>query len=109
MTLPAIVVQALTDLYATRRPALTGEDDDRDFSMKVIADRAQALINEVDPGTLITAKRVGQILSEELGLTTRRRHPRHRRAELVVTAAELAAPQVRYGVPAADEPRGAGE
>ena len=108
MTLPAIVVQALTDLYAPPQPTLTREDD-RDFSMKAIADRAQALINEVDPGTLITAKRVGQILSEELGLTTRRRNPRHRRAELVVTAAELAALQVRYGVPAADERDRVGE
>ena len=68
--------------------------------MKAIADRAQALINEVDPGTLITAKRVGQILTEELGLTTRRRHPRHRRIEVVAAAADLLALQTRYGIPA---------
>ena len=50
-------------------------DDDRDFSMKGIADRAQYLIDDIDPGILISAKKVGQMLSEELGLMTRQHNP----------------------------------
>ena len=73
MTLPAIVVQALVDIFFTPKRTLMG-DDDRDFSMKGIADRAQYLVDDIDPGILISAKKVGQVLSEELGLTTRQRN-----------------------------------
>jgi DNA primase len=97
MTLPAVVVQALVDIQYASKRNLMGEEE-RDFSMKGIADKAQALINDIDPGTTITAKKVGQVLSEELGLTGRQRHARHRRVELVVTEDELRALMVRYGV-----------
>lgn len=97
MTLPAVVVQALVDIFFTPKRTLMGEDD-RDFSMKGIAARAQSLVDDIDPGLLITAKKVGQVLTEELGLTGRQRHPRRRRLELVVTEAELRALMVRYGI-----------
>lgn len=97
MTTPAMVVQALAQIYWSRATNLMGEDE-RDFSMKGVAAAAKQIGDEIDPDIKWSAKRVGQILSEELGLTKRRQHPRRRRSEVVFEEAELLALMRRYGI-----------
>lgn len=97
MTLPAVVVQALAELHFCPHINVLGEDEN-DFSMKGIADKAQELLNEIDPDTRLTAKRIGQILSEDLGMQKRMDHPRYRRKVLVYDLDELRALMSRYGI-----------
>lgn len=97
MTLPAIIVQTLLDINSERATNLVG-DDTRDFTMKGIAERAQSIINDIDPDQRITAKKVGQILTEDLGLPRRGEHPRTKRAIVIFEEEELAALALRYGI-----------
>ena len=69
-----------------------------------IAARAQALVDEIDPGTLITARKIGQVLTEDLGLTARGRNTDNRRLELLLTEEDLHALMVRYGVTRPGQP-----
>lgn len=110
MTTPAMVVQALAQIHWSRNTNLMGEDE-RDFSMKGICAVAKGIADEIDPEIKWSAKRVGQILSEELGLTKRRQHPRRRRSEVVFDEDELLALMRRYGiqVPGADGQEGTTE
>ena len=104
LTLPALVVQALVDLFYTSPSGMAAEDAP-DLSIKAIADASQRLLNDLDPGALLTPKKVGHILSEDLGLTARTRRSRHRRLEVLLGEADLAALMQRYGIA---DPRGEG-
>ena len=97
MTLPAIIVQALAELHFDRTMDVLGEPVS-DFSMKGIQDKAQALLNEIDPDTRLSAKRVGQVLTEDLGLPKRADHPKYRRKVLVYEEDDLRALMARYGI-----------
>jgi hypothetical protein len=98
MTTPAMVVQALAQIYWTKNPLNLMGEDERDFSMKGIGAVAKQIGDEIDPDIKWSAKRVGQILSEDLGLTKRRQHPRRRRSEVVFEESELQALMSRYGI-----------
>ena len=97
MTLPAIVVQALAETHFIARTNVLNEDA-RDFTLKGLADFSQKIINELDPDTRVTAKRVSKVLSEDLGMTRRSTCPRTRRAMLLYEEADLIALMKRYGI-----------
>jgi hypothetical protein len=96
MTLPAIIVQALVAIHYSRQRDLLG--DSRNFSMKGIYDVARALLADVDPEAKLSPKRVGSVLSEELGLTRRGEDPRTRRSIVVFDEDELLTLMRRYGI-----------
>lgn len=97
MTLPALVVQALADLHCTPHVNVLGEDD-RDFSMQGLAKTVQGLMNDIDPDFKVTAKRIGDVLREELGLVRRKEGAYHRRSEVIYDEDELLALMLRFGI-----------
>lgn len=103
MSIPALVVQALADIhYSTKRTLL--DEDARDFSMKGISDKVAELLMELDPDTRVSPKKIGSLLSEDLGLSRRTVCPRTRRSRLDYTDDELAALMRRYGIDAPEKP-----
>lgn len=97
MTLPAIVVQTLVDTYYSRKINLLGEDE-RDFTMKGLAAKAQEIANEIDPDTKIHARQISKVLTEDLGLVHRKPHPTLRRDMVVFEEDELMSLMLRYGM-----------
>jgi hypothetical protein len=97
MTLVKIVLQALAEIDSDRKTDLLGQDL-RDFSMKAIADKAQAIVVKMERRVRIDPKFVSRILSEDLGLSGRKRHPETRRTLLVYSEQELSALLARYGI-----------
>lgn len=98
MTLPAVVVQALAEIHwKPNRFNVLGEDT-RDFTMKGIADKVQAIISDIDPDARVNAKQVSAVLNEDLGLVNRVKHPQNRREMVKYTEEELIALMARYGV-----------
>lgn len=97
MTLPALVVQALADLHCTPHVNVLGEDD-RDFSMQGLAKTVQGLMNDIDPDFKVTAKRIGDVLREDLGLVRRKEGAYHRRSEVLYDEDELLALMLRFGI-----------
>jgi hypothetical protein len=104
LTLPAIVLSAVVGIYWERRSNLLG-DDERDLSMKGIATRAQAILQDIDPDVRVTARKASMVLNEDLGLTRRKNHSRSNRTMLLCDESELIALMHRYGIadPRADE------
>lgn len=97
MSLPALVVQALVEIHYSRKTNLMDEDL-RDFSMKGICTKVADLLLDLDPDTRISPKKIGAILSEDLGLSRRTEHPKTRRSRLDYTEDELVALMRRYGI-----------
>lgn len=97
MSVPALVVQALADIHHSKKRNLMDEDT-RDFTMKGISDRVTELLAELDPDTRVSPKKIGSILSEDLGLTRRTTDTRTRRSRLEYTDDELIALMRRYGI-----------
>lgn len=97
MTLPAIVMQALVEIYYTRKVNLLGIDE-RDFTMKGLAAKAQEIANDIDPDTKISAQRVSKVLTEDLGLVKRKPHPTLRRDMVIFEEDELQSLMLRYGL-----------
>lgn len=101
LTLPAIVLQAVVAIVRSPKTNLLGEDT-RDLSMKGIADKALAILADIDNEAKLSPKRVSQILNEDLGLTKRGNHSRTNRSMLLCDDEELVALMQRYGI---DDPR----
>ncbi len=97
MSLPALVVQALSEIHYSKKVDLMG-DDARDFTMKGLADATRAITLEIDPDIKIHPRTISKLLSEDLGLPRRRTCPRTRRAALEYADDELAALMQRYGI-----------
>jgi len=97
MSLPALVVQALVEIHYSRKTNLMDEDL-RDFSMKGICTKVADLLLDLDPDVRISPKKIGAILSEDLGLSRRTEHPKTRRSRLDFTEEELVALMRRYGI-----------
>ena len=96
MTLPAIVVQALANIYYSDKQDLLG--DARDFSMKGIHDAAREILVDIDPDAKISPKRIGQVLTEDLGLSRRGTDPATRRRIVLFEEEELTSLMSRYGI-----------
>lgn len=103
MSIPALVVQALADIHHSTKRTLLDEDA-RDFTMKGISDKVAELLMELDPDTRVSPKKIGSLLSEDLGLSRRTVCPRTRRSRLDYTEDELAALMRRYGIDAPENP-----
>jgi len=101
MTFPAMVVQALANIQANPEKTVFG--DVRDFSMKAIALRVQAMANEFDPDLRVNGNKVSKCLNEDLGLVKRDQDRKSRRDVLVFGAEELAALMNRFGIEAMEE------
>lgn len=97
MSVAAIIVQALAHIHYHPKRNILG-DDLRDFSMKGIADRAQEIINEIDPDTRINPKTVSRTLNEDLGLSKRTKHPQTRRDVVDFDETDLLSLMLRYGI-----------
>lgn len=97
MSVAAIIIQAIADIYYRPKHNILGEDL-RDFSMKGIADRAQEIINEIDPDTRINPKTVSRTLNEDLGLSKRVKHPQTRRDVVAFDESDLLSLMLRYGI-----------
>jgi len=97
MQLSAIVLQAVVDIYYGPADLL----GDKDLSMQGIAERAQAIVNDWDPDERITARRVANVLNDDLGLTGRKpltQGPHKGRKMLEITEDELNGLMARWGV-----------
>lgn len=99
MTLPAVVVQALVDLHYSKATNLLGQDE-RDFTMKGIAARCAQIVSDFDPDTKVYAKLISKILTDDLGLIGRARHPTLRRDMLKYEESDLTALMLRFGIEA---------
>ena len=66
MSLPAIIVQVLAEIFYHPEETLTGPR--RDWSMKSIAEKVRILLDTLDPDEKVSPRRVATILSEDLGL-----------------------------------------
>lgn len=97
MTLPSLVVQSLVNINESRSTDIFGRDN-RDWTMKNIADVARKLVEEIDPDVRINPKTISRILTEDLGLARRSVHPESRRAQLIFDQPELRALMVRFGL-----------
>lgn len=96
MSVPAIVVQVLANTWF--KPEQTLQGPRRDFTMKTLAERVQDLLNELDPDERVSPRRLGSLLSADLGLTKRAKDPDTRRDTVLVEEAELLALMGRYGI-----------
>ncbi|HMS85076.1 MAG TPA: hypothetical protein PKD12_15630 [Nitrospira sp.] len=101
MTFPALVVQALANIQSNPQHTLMG--DVRDFSMKAIAQKVQALASEFDPDLKVNGNKISRCLSEDLGLVKRDKDTKNRRDVLVFTEEELQALMGRFGIEAMEE------
>lgn len=107
MTLPAIVTQALAEIYYA--PNGSGSDEAgseaqgtaHDLTMQGIAAKARELLAEIDPDIKIYPRLVSKILREQLGLVnTGKHHPVNRRVMVTFAEDELLALMQRYGIAA---------
>lgn len=101
MTFPAMVVQALANIQANPQKTLMG--DVRDFSMKAIALKVQAMANEFDPDLRVNGNKISKCLNEDLGLVKRDQDRKSRRDVLVFSGDELGALMNRFGIEAEEE------
>jgi hypothetical protein len=102
MSVPAVVVQVLSDTWFRPEQTITGPR--RDWTIKTLAERVQGVLDELDPDERVSPRRLGSLLSADLGLTRRAKDPETRRDALVIEEGELLALMGRYGIdyPAAD-------
>lgn len=96
MSLPAIIVQVLAEIFYHPEETLTGPR--RDWSMKSIAEKVRFLLDTLDPDEKVSPRRVATILSEDLGLSKREQDPDTRRACLAIDEPTLQALMGRYGI-----------
>ncbi len=99
LTMPAIVVQALVDIYYHKKVDLMGTDL-RDLTPQGIADRAKAILADLDPETKVYPRLITKLLREELGIINigKNLHPTNRRAMVDFEESELEALMKRYGI-----------
>lgn len=100
LTLPAVVVGVLAEIwFGGVKANLIGEDM-RDFTMTGLATKAQEVLNELDPDVRISAKKMSTILTEDLGLSRRSTDSkRHKgRKQLQMDEVELLNLMQRYGI-----------
>jgi hypothetical protein len=75
LTMPAIVVQSLVDIYYNNKKDLLGNDL-RDLTPQGIAERAKEILADLDPETKVHPRLVTKLLREELGIVNiGKRHP----------------------------------
>lgn len=96
MSVPAVVVQVLAETWW--RPEQTLAGSRRDFTMKALAGRVQTILDELDPDEKVSPRRLGSLLSADLGLTKRAKDPETRRDAVVLDEGELLALMGRYGI-----------
>lgn len=96
MSVPAVVVSVLADVWY--RPALTLTGEMRDWTIKGLSDRVKTALEAIDPDEKMNPRRLSSILSEDLGLTSRGQDKESRRATLVLSEDALHALMNRYGV-----------
>lgn len=96
MSVPAVVVQVLADTWWKPEQTLAGPR--RDFTIKALAERVQTILDELDPDEKMSPRRLGSLLSADLGLTRRMKDPETRRDAVVVDEGELLALMGRYGI-----------
>lgn len=99
LTLPAILVQVLADIWYSASQNLLGEDG-RDFTMKHISGRAQKILDDLDPDVKISPNKATKMISEDLGLQRRGKAPKsqNRRMQVLFDEEELLNLMSRYGV-----------
>lgn len=107
MTLPAIIVQALANIHYNSKHDLYGEH--RDYSMKNIYKVASEILTDIDPEAKLSPRKVGSILTEELGLTRRGDDPRTRRKIVLFEEEELQTLMNRYGISGPEDMAGSDE
>ena len=66
--------------------------------MKALAGRVQTILDELDPDEKVSPRRLGSLLSADLGLTRRAKDAETRRDTVVVDEGELLALMGRYGI-----------
>lgn len=96
MSLPAIVVQVLAEIWYHPEQDLTGEH--RDWSLKNLAAKTVALLETLDPDEKMNPRKLSSLLSEDLGLAKRTTESRSRRACLEIEEPTLQALMARYGI-----------
>jgi len=96
MSVPAVVVQVLAETWFKPEQTLAGPR--RDFTMKALAGRVQTILDELDPDEKVSPRRLGSLLSADLGLTRRAKDAETRRDTVVVDEGELLALMGRYGI-----------
>lgn len=101
MSVPAVVVQVLADTWWKPEQTLAGPR--RDFTIKALAGRVQTILDDLDPDEKVSPRRLGSLLSADLGLTRRSKDPDTRRDAVVVDEAELLALMGRYGIDIPDQ------
>jgi hypothetical protein len=99
LTMPAIVVQSLVDIYYNNKKDLLGNDL-RDLTPQGIAERAKEILADLDPETKVHPRLVTKLLREELGIVNigKRQHPVSRRSMVELEESELEALMKRYGI-----------
>lgn len=103
MSVPAVVVQVLANTWWLPEQTLTGPR--RDFTIKGVSERVQEMLNELDPDERVSPRRLGSLLSADLGLTKRAKDPESRRDTVVVEEGELLALMGRYGIDIPEQPQ----
>lgn len=100
LTLPAVVVGVLAEIWFSGVKANLIGEDMRDFTMTGLATKAQEVLNELDPDVRISAKKMSTILTEDLGLSRRSTDSkRHKgRKQLQMDEVELLNLMQRYGI-----------
>ncbi len=98
MSLPAIVVQVLAEIWYHPEQDLTGVH--RDWSIKNLAAKTLALLDTLDPDEKMNPRKLSGLLSEDLGLAKRTQDSETRRACLVIDEPTLQALMARYGIDA---------
>lgn len=96
---PAIIVEALVNV---RYPKPTMVKMELDWSIRNIAEIAQKLANSLDPDLKFTPRKVGTILSKQLGLYRRGGRDNSGRQTVIVDDVELVGLMNRYGIDAPD-------
>lgn len=96
MSMPAVVVQVLAETWYRPQQTLTGPR--RDWTIKTLAERAQGVLAELDPDEKMSPRRLGSVLSADLGLMRRTKDPETRRDSLVIDEGDLLALMGRYGI-----------
>lgn len=95
INIPSIIVEALTKI---RYPPPGLSQKKPDWTMTNIARIAQEILVTRDADEKITPKRIGVILSKELGMIRRVRHDRRGRISIAIEDEELASLMQRFGV-----------
>lgn len=95
MTEPAIVVEALCRIRYPRPSAVEIEPD---WSIANIANVAQEIAKDFDPDQKMTPKRVGHLLSKQLGIIRRSGRDHRGRDKIAIDDQELAGLMHRYGI-----------